>query len=99
MLPCDGRVVCRPEGEPPATPLEKLLRILSAVTMLMTVPQVVTVWTSTGGTSLASWTTYLVSSIAWLVYGVKHRDATIYLTCIGWIVLDVAIIVGVIVRG
>ncbi|MEO5694744.1 MAG: hypothetical protein ABIQ72_16550 [Usitatibacter sp.] len=99
MHPCDPRAICKPEGAPPATPLEKLLRLLSAVTMIMTIPQAVSVWQGHGGTSLVSWTTYLVSSIAWLVYGIQNRDTTIYLTFLGWVVLDVVIVAGVIVRG
>ena len=31
------------------------------------------------------------------VYGIQKRDKTIYLACIGWIVLDAAIIAGVVV--
>jgi hypothetical protein len=40
----------------PATGLEKILRTLSVATMVMTVPQVVAVWTgpSASGVSLAS---------------------------------------------
>ena len=78
--------------------LERILRALSVFTMLMTVPQVYTVWVAhnASGVSIASWGTYLVSACLWLVYGVRKKDKTIYLACIGWIVLDVAIVVGVI---
>ena len=99
MLPADCSGV-RKSSEAPAR-LERILRMLSVVTMLMTVPQVFAVWTSQGpsGVSLISWTAYLVSAALWLVYGLRKRDPTIYLACIGWIVLDVAIVAGVIVRG
>ena len=85
----------------PATGLEKILRALSVVTMVMTVPQVLAVWTSpsASGVSLVSWAAYLVSACLWLVYGLQKRDKTIYLACIGWIALDAAIVAGVIVRG
>ena len=64
MLPCDGPAICKPER----SALEQALRILAVVTMLMTVPQVIAVWThpNAGGFVLVSWATYLVSSIAWL---------------------------------
>jgi len=97
--PCDGQAVCRPEGAPPPTRLEKFLRILSVVTMLMTVPQVVTVWRDGGaGVSVLTWVTYLGSAVAWLIYGVQKRDKTIYVACIGWILLDAAIVVGVLMH-
>ena len=68
--------------------------------MLMTVPQVVTIWVggNAGGVSLLSWGAYLFSACLWFVYGIQKRDRTIYLACIGWIVLDAAVVIGVIVH-
>ena len=99
MLPHDARAVCdKAAGEP--TGLERLLRWLAAITMVMTVPQVVQIWREGGGgVSLISWVTYLVSSVAWLVYGLKKHDVTIWAVCVGWIALDAAIVVGIVVRG
>ena len=71
------------------------------VTIVMTVPQVLAVWTgpSASGVSLVSWAAYLVSACLWFVYGLQKRDKTIYVACIGWIALDAVIVAGVIVRG
>jgi len=52
-----------------------------------------------GGVSLVSWLAYLVAAGLWFVYGFQKRDKTIYLACVGWIVLDAAIVAGVIVNG
>jgi uncharacterized protein with PQ loop repeat len=100
MLPCDGRAICKDEAIEPATRLEKMLRLLAVLTMVMTVPQVISVWShdNVGGVSLVSWIAYLISSVAWLVYGLQKHDRTIWLVCIGWIVLDVAIVAGILVR-
>ena len=100
MLPCDGPTVCPPAGAPPQTPLEKSLRFAAIGTMLMTVPQVWSVWTTSGasGVSLVSWVAYLLSSIAWLAYGVKKQDATICFANAGWVGMDLAIIVGIVAR-
>lgn len=86
---------------PPVTRLEKLLRSMSVFTMLMTVPQVGAIWIGRDAhnVSLLSWGAYLVSACLWLVYGLRKRDRTIYLACIGWILLDASIVVGVIVYG
>ena len=79
----------------------RVLRIVSVVTMLMTVPQVVSVWTSRGpsGVSVISWGSYLVVAALWLVYGIQRRDKTIYLACIGWIVLDALVVIGALTRS
>lgn len=97
MLPADCAAVTRTPATPTPSGLEKFLRVLSVVTMLMTVPQVFAVWfgRGSGGVSLLSWGAYLFSACLWFVYGIQKRDKTIYLACIGWIALDAAIIIGV----
>jgi len=101
MFPPDGAAVTESNASTSATGLERLLRSLSVLTMLMTVPQVLAVWAghNASGVSLISWAAYLIAACLWFVYGIQKHDRTIYLACIGWIVLDAAIVVGVIVRG
>jgi len=96
MLPPDGDAA-RQSG----SGLEKTLRALSIVTMLMTVPQVYGIWfgRNASGVSALSWSAYLVSACLWFVYGIQKKDRTIYLACVGWILLDAAIVVGVIAHG
>jgi uncharacterized protein with PQ loop repeat len=76
MLPSDCVVV---ERQPDAKLFDRVLRLVSIVTMLMTVPQAVTVWTShsADGVSLVSWMAYLLAACLWLVYGLRKRDKTI----------------------
>ena len=98
MLPPDGQAVTESNGLP-ATGLERVLRSLSIITMLMTVPQVWAIWTTNAsGVSLISWAAYLVSSVAWLFYGIKKQDALICFANAGWVGLDLAIIAGIVVR-
>lgn len=101
MLPADAQAVSGANTPPPGSKLETVLRTASVLTMLMTIPQVLAVWggQNVGGVSLVSWTAYLISACLWLVHGLRKRDKTIYLACIGWILLDAAVVVGVIVRG
>jgi uncharacterized protein with PQ loop repeat len=81
--------------------LERILRALSVFTMLMTVPQVLSIWVrrDAHNVSLLSWAAYLLSASLWFVYGIRKHDKTIYLACIGWILLDLAIVIGVIIYG
>ncbi len=48
---------------------------------------------------MLSWGAYLVSAVVWLWYGLQKRDKNIYLPCIGWIMLDSAVIVGTLIYG
>ena len=99
-LPPDCAAVSQPRGSAPVGGLERILRLLSVITMLMTVPQVLTIWVggNVGGISLISWASYLFAACLWFVYGIQKRDKTIYLACVGWIVLDAAVVAGVIVH-
>jgi uncharacterized protein with PQ loop repeat len=74
---------------------------MSVFTMLMTVPQVLAIWVGRAahGVSLTSWLAYLVGASLWLAYGIEKRDRTIWVACIGWILLDAAIVLGVLVYG
>jgi uncharacterized protein with PQ loop repeat len=99
MLPCDGRVVCKDENRPPPSAIESTLRVLVVVTMLMTIPQVIAAWREPAGISVISWVTYLASSIAWLVYGLRKHDLMLWASNAGWVFLDVAIIAGATLHG
>jgi uncharacterized protein with PQ loop repeat len=81
---------------PTAGILKRLLGGLSIFTMLMTIPQALTIWIShqAAGISTLSWSAYLISAVVWLWYGLQRRDKNIYLPCIGWILLDGAVLVG-----
>jgi uncharacterized protein with PQ loop repeat len=79
--------------------LDKVISLMSVLTMLSTVPQVLQVWVgSASGVSLVSWASYLVAACLWLIHGVRKHDKSIYLACIGWILLDAAIVIGVMAR-
>ncbi len=81
--------------------LRRLLGGMSIFTMVMTIPQIVTIWVGqqAAGVSLLSWGAYLVSALLWCWFGMRKGDKNIYLACVGWIVLDVAVILGVILYG
>ena len=81
--------------------LRRLMGGMSAFTMLMTIPQVLTIWIGqqAAGVSILSWSAYLASAILWLCFGMRKNDKNIYLTCVGWILLDAAVIAGAVVYG
>jgi uncharacterized protein with PQ loop repeat len=81
------------------TALSRVLGGMSVFTMLMTVPQVLTIWVGhqAAGVSVVSWSAYLLSAILWFWYGLQKRDKNIYLPCVGWVGLDTAVIVGAVI--
>ena len=94
-----------PEPKPPAravigSKFDRVLGAMSLFTMAMTIPQVWTVWVDrqSAGVSLWSWGAYLISAILWFWHGLRQGDRNIYLPCVGWVLLDVAVIAGVIVQ-
>src|SRR5262245_49334316 len=46
-----------------------------------------------------SWSSYLVFAVLWFWFGIQKNDKNIYLSCVDWIVLDSAVIIGVIIHG
>jgi uncharacterized protein with PQ loop repeat len=92
--------VNHPPAAAPVSGLERIVRLLSVLTMLMTVPQVLTIWVggNAAGVSLVSWLAYLFAAFLWFVYGLQKHDKTIYLACVGWVILDAAVVIGVIVH-
>jgi uncharacterized protein with PQ loop repeat len=93
-----------PEEVPHSTSDRMLRRVLAAMslfTMLMTIPQVMTIWIErqAAGVSLLSWSAYLVSAVLWLWFGIQKRDKNIYLPSLGWVALDSGVIVGVFIYG
>ena len=62
----------------------------------MTIPQVTTIWIdkNAGGVSLITWSTYFVTSIFWLTYGILHKEKPIIVTYIAWLFLDAAVAIG-----
>ena len=83
------------------TKLRRVLGGMSIFTLLMTIPQVLTIRVrhQAAGVSIFTWSAYLLSAVLWLWFGVQKQDKNIYLPCIGWIVLDVAVIVGAVIYG
>lgn len=87
------------DGAQAKTLMSRLLGAMSIFTMLMTVPQILTIWVGhqAAGVSVVSWGAYLVSAVLWFWYGLGKRDKNIYLPCVGWAALDAAVIVGAVI--
>ena len=83
------------------TLMHRALGVMSIFTILMTIPQIVTIWIGhqAAGVSVLSWSAYLVSAVLWFLHGLRQHDRNIYWPCVAWIAMDVAVIAGVVVYG
>ena len=81
--------------------MDRLIFFVGAVGPLMTIPQVMKIWVdkNAAGVSLISWTTYLVTEIIWIIYGIMHKEKPIIITYTMWVLLDIMIVVGIILYG
>ncbi len=79
--------------------LRRALGAMSVFTLVMTVPQIWTIWASqqAAGVSILSWSAYLLSALLWFWYGLRKGDKNVYLPCIGWIAADGGVIAGALV--
>jgi uncharacterized protein with PQ loop repeat len=74
------------------TLLRRLLGGMFFFTMLMTIPQVVTIWFGhqAAGVSLLSWSAYLASAVLWFWFGIQkgfgsgYKNATRISICHAW---------------
>ncbi|HEU4967067.1 MAG TPA: hypothetical protein VFT53_06370 [Candidatus Saccharimonadales bacterium] len=79
--------------------IDRLVYVAVALGPLMTLPQVWNVWmTHDRGVSLPTWFAYAVVAVIWLWYGLYHKDKPIVCLQASWLVLDLLIVGGVLVR-
>ena len=78
--------------------MDKLVYVAGIGSPIMTFPQLYKIWINktTEGLSLVTWIAYFITAIIWLSYGVVHKDRPIIITNILWVVMDIAIILGII---
>ena len=68
--------------------LRRLLGGMSIFTLLMTIPQILTISVGhqAADVSVLSWGAYLLSAVLWFWFGVRQGDKIIYLPCVGWVI-------------
>ncbi len=76
-----------------------LIYIASILGPIMTVPQAYTIWSSKSAddVSLITWVTYTILSLVWLLYGILHKERPIIVLNILLLVVNTAVVLGVLV--
>ena len=90
-----------PHPDKPKKQIDKLIYFVAVLGPLMTLPQVlkIYIYQDAAGVSLLSWATYLFCAICWLLYGIAHKEMPIIVSNIIWIVLEIAIVIGILMYG
>jgi hypothetical protein len=84
-----------------ATPTRCFVGSWAASPCLLTIPQLLTICLGhqAAGVSRLSWSAYLASAVLWFWFGIQKHDKNIYLPSVGWMALDSAVIIGVVIYG
>lgn len=76
--------------------VDRLVYIFGIIAPVMTIPQVLIIWTEkhVEGISISTWFTYFLSANVWLVYGYIHKERPIIMMYSLYLVLEALIIIG-----
>ena len=81
--------------------LDKCIYVIGLVGPIMTLPQVKIIWIDhqVEGVSLLSWSAFLVIAIFWILYGLAHKELPIIITNALFLILDTAVVIGILLYG
>src|SRR4030042_4147855 len=79
--------------------IDELIYVVAFIGPLMTIPQVATIWLErkVEGISIITWSSYAVLSIFWISYGLIHKEKPIILANLLFLLVNIAIVVGVLI--
>ncbi|MCF7846321.1 MAG: hypothetical protein K9L85_03720 [Candidatus Peribacteraceae bacterium] len=77
--------------------VDKIAMVISVLGPAFTLPQIYKIYSiqSAEGLSLISWGSYLAFNIPMLVYGLAHREKVMIRMYILWILVNAAVVVGI----
>jgi len=86
-----------PHPDPWKRIMDRAIYPIGALGPLLTIPQLLTVWIhkDTSGLSLVTWVSWVVIAFFWLAYGITHREWPIIMTYIGWIAVELGVVIGI----
>lgn len=80
--------------------LDVLIYPVAIISPVMTIPQLVDVWThkTVVSVSLVTWASYAFVSAFWFLYGIHHKEKPVIMSGGLLCVLDAAIVLGVLIN-
>ncbi|MCD6229984.1 MAG: hypothetical protein J7K00_04220 [Candidatus Diapherotrites archaeon] len=81
--------------------IDKIVIFSGFAGFLITLPQITRIWIDnvTAGVSLVSWMGYFVIAVTWIIYGLVHKEKSIIITNVLWVLAHTMIIVGLLIYG
>ena len=90
-----------PHPDPWKRALDRVIYAIAILAPVMSLPQVWDIWStrSAGAVSLLTWGSWIGFAAIWLLYGFVHREKPIIVMNILWILVDVAVVAGILMFG
>lgn len=81
--------------------LDKAVLIIAFLAPLIELPQLIEIYTkkSAENVSVITWSLFVVFGIPWLIYGIMHKEKPIIILYTLWIIVDAAIVSGILLYG
>ncbi|MCK5039551.1 MAG: hypothetical protein KAR87_01110 [Candidatus Aenigmarchaeota archaeon] len=81
--------------------IDKVIYPLVLIGPLMTLPQILKIYTqqTASGLSLLSWSLFMIPAFAWILYGFAHKEKVIILCNMAWIIVYIFVIGGIFLYG
>jgi uncharacterized protein with PQ loop repeat len=77
--------------------MDRMIYVVGMFGPIMAIPQLLGIWVekNTAGVSLITWGAFLIIAVFWITYGIMHKAKPIITTYIGWIIMDILIVAGI----
>jgi len=81
--------------------LDSLIYVIGVLGPVMALPQLYLIWVDkvVAGVSAVSWGAFAFIAIFWIIYGFVHNEKPIIITYIGWFIVEILIVVGILING
>ena len=79
---------------------ERFMLVFATVEPLATIPQIAQLWSGkpAAGVSLITWSFYTITSIIWLLYGIKVHDRPIIVSASLWVLSQGLVVAGILLH-
>jgi uncharacterized protein with PQ loop repeat len=80
-------------------PIDYVVNFFMFLSPLFELPQAYDIYTqkSSNTVSLTTWAMFFVASIAWLVYGIRHKLRSIIIIQIVYLIIEASVVVGILI--
>lgn len=77
--------------------LDFVVNIFMFMSPLFEIPQAINIYTQKNShtVSLATWSLFFVASVAWLIYGLRHKLRSVVIIQIIYMVIEASVVVGI----